>query len=428
VIHNKMLARTAWLLLAACALSSFATSRAAAPAVDLQFTIAVVPDTQNYLDYKNQRSAGYPFDGVEIFYDQMQWIARNVESAGGEIAFVTQVGDVWQHPSEGMDAAHKALGMQADPDSAAVRRMAPDERTRSFEMPAARRGFAMLDGKVPFSVVPGNHDYDAVWQIKSAASTLIHYGGLNNFNEVFGERTDFFRKKPWRVGSFNGGADSATLFNAGGYQFLHLGFEFAPEDDVLAWAESMIRRYPGLPTIVAIHDHLNKQGQRKPSPSTDFKAAHAAHNNAEDLWQKLLSRHPQIFLVVSGHQAGQSRRVDAGAEGGKVWQMLADYQDRDQALRNVRGPNAPALTTGSIGLGDGWLRLLDFDLTGTVPRLQVRTYSTYFKARASELPNYAAWYKPREQPGMTDEAFLAEEEFSIELDDFVQRFGQPRRR
>jgi hypothetical protein len=61
-----------------------------------------------------------------------------------------------------------------------------------------------------------------------------------------------------------------------------------------------------------------------------------------------------------------------------------------------------------------------------VPRLQVRTYSTYFKARASELPNYAAWYKPREQPGMTDEAFLAQEEFSIELDDFVQRFGPPR--
>ncbi len=72
MIRNTMLARRTWLLLAASALSSFATGWAAAPAVDLKFTIAVIPDTQNYLDYRNQRSAGYPFDGVEIFYDQMQ--------------------------------------------------------------------------------------------------------------------------------------------------------------------------------------------------------------------------------------------------------------------------------------------------------------------------------------------------------------------
>jgi hypothetical protein len=29
-------------------------------------------------------------------------------------------------------------------------------------------------------------------------------------------------------------------------------------------------------------------------------------------------------------------------------------------------------------------------------------------------------------PALTDEDFLAEDEFTIELDDFVQRFGPPR--
>ena len=418
----------AWLALVASALLPVAAAWAANPPVDRQFTIAVVPDTQNYLDFNNQRAAGYPFDGVEIFYEQMAWIARNVTSAGGSIAFVTHVGDVWQHPTEDMDAAHRALGMRSDPDNAAAKRMAPDARTRSFEMPAARRGFAMLDGKVPFAVVPGNHDYDAMWATLPAASTLIHYGGLNNFNEVFGERSAFFRNKSWRVGSFNGGANSATVFSAGGYRFLHLGFEYAPADDVIAWAQAMLRKYSGLPTIVAIHDHLNKQGERKPMAFMDFAAAHVAHNNAEALWQKLLSKHAQIFLVLSGHQAGQSRRVDAGADGGKVWQLLADYQDRDQVLRNVLGPNAPPRAPGAVGLGDGWLRLLDFDFTAAVPRIQVRTYSTYFKAHAGELPNYAAWYRPREQPSLTDEQFLAQEQFTLELDDFLQRFGPPKLR
>lgn len=389
---------------------------AAAPAVDKKFTIAVVPDTQYYLDFSKQRATGFAFDAVEIFYDQMQWLARNVESAGGEIAFVTQVGDVWQHVSEEMDPAHRALGLQAE---AGGRASLADERTRTVEMPAARRGFAMLDGKVPFSVVPGNHDYDAAWQVKDVKPAVSHYGGLSNFNAVFGEQSTFFKGKKWRVGAFNGGADTATVFKAGSYRFLHLGLEFAPADDVVAWAESMLRKYPGMPTIVAIHDHLNKQGQRKPSPAADFTAAHPGHNSAEALWQKLLSRHAQIFLVVSGHQAGQSRRVDAGADGGKVWQLLADYQDRNQVLKQVVAPN----TRAAGGVGDGWLRLLEFDFSGAIPRMHVRTYSTFFKAFSSELPNYSAWYKSTEHPEMSDADFLAEDDFTIELDDWVRRFG-----
>jgi hypothetical protein len=427
MIRKAKIVHAAWLALAAGALSPVAPGWAATTA-DRQFTLAVVPDTQNYVDFNNQRASGYPFDAAEIFYEQMAYIARNVQSAGGEIAFVTHVGDVWQHPTDGMDPAHRDLGLQSDLDSPAVRAMAPDERTRSVEMAAARRGFGLIDGKVPFSVVPGNHDYDALWAVGPASAPVFHYGGLNNFNEVFGARSKLFRNKPWRVSAYNGGADSATVFSAGGYRFLHLGFEYAPPDDVIAWAESVIRRHRGLPTIVTIHDHLDKRGQRKPYSFMDFKAAHPEHNDSEDLWQKLLSRHPQIFLVLSGHQAGQSRRVDAGADAGKVWQLLADYQDRDQALRNVLGLDAQAKVPRGIGLGDGWMRLLEFDFSGAMPRMRVRTYSTYFKAHAGELPSYAAWYRPKEQPDLSDEAFLAEEEFTIELDDFVQRFGPPGRR
>jgi hypothetical protein len=39
-----------------------------------------------------------------------------------------------------------------------------------------------------------------------------------------------------------------------------------------------------------------------------------------------------------------------------------------------------------------------------------------------------AWYKAREKPALADEDFLAEDEFTIELDDFVQRFGPPKAR
>src|SRR3546814_9034694 len=88
----------------------------------------------------------------------------------------------------------------------------------------------------------------------------------------------FFKGKPWYVGAFNGGADSAQIFEAGGYRFLHIGLEMAPEDDVIAWAEGLLRKYPGLPTIISIHDHLNVASERKAIPadrkSTRLNSSH----------------------------------------------------------------------------------------------------------------------------------------------------------
>lgn len=428
-------------VLAVCLLLSTLAGAGAASADDGRFTIAVIPDTQNYVDYKHQRAAGFPIDAAEMLFDQVDFIARNLESEGGEIAFVTHVGDVWEHATGGIDAAHLALGLKEDSESTVVGYFTPDPRALTVEARAADLAFRKLAGRVPLSVVPGNHDYDSFWadtrfiaggrdpndpSRQVSPYGMVHYGGLNNFNSVFGERSALFADRPWRVGSYNGGADSATVFEAAGYRFLHLGLEFAPSDDVLQWAADMIRRYPGLPTIVSIHDHLNNRGERKPNPAIDMKAVHPEHNDPEDLWRKFLSRHRQVFLVLSGHQHAQSRRVDAGAAGGKVWQMMADYQHRNQVLRHVVGdgklPDGPL---GGAELGDGWMRLLNFDLTGSNARLQVRTYSTHFKTYASDLPDYARWYRAAEHPELSDADFLAEDEFTIELDDFYLRFGRP---
>jgi hypothetical protein len=198
--------------------------------------------------------------------------------------------------------------------------------------------------------------------------------------------------------------------------------KMAPADDVLAWASGIIARHKGLPTIVTIHDHLNPAGERAPIPYVDFKAVHPGHNNPDDLWAKFLSREDQIFLVLSGHQNGQSRRVDANAEGHQVVQLLSDYQDRTQALRAFD----PDRKMRSHGLGDGWMRLMRFDLAASTPIVRVRTYSTYFHAYANELPTYAAWYRPAEQQNLTDAAFLDQEDFTVELTDFRSRFAAAR--
>lgn len=412
-----------------------AQERADAPHPD-RFTIAVIPDTQFYADFLHQTEAGFPFDAREMLYDQMAFIARNARSQGGDIAFATMVGDVWEHPSERMDAAHRARGFAHipnvildDPD------LAPDPRTRTVEMPIARRAFEILSGKLPFSVVPGNHDYDANWSDARFPPApdprnpgdhplpfgMLAYGGLTNFTSVFGADTPFFEGRDWYVASYHGGVDSAQVFAAGGYRFLHLGLEMAPTDDVIAWAERVIAAHPGQPTIVSIHDHLNRAGERKPLASVDFKAVDAARNNPQDLWDKFITRNDRIFLVLSGHQYGQSRRTDVNAHGHKVYQILADYQDRHQTFLTA----APARAQEHVGIGDGWMRLMQFDLFGPKPNIRVRTYSTHYKSTADRLPTYAAFYKAAEKPKLDDAGFLAKDEFTIPLDDFRARFGLP---
>ena len=69
---------------------------------------------------------------------------------------------------------------------------------------------------------------------------------------------------------------------------------------------------------------------------------------------------------------------------------------------------------------------MHFEMGGAVPAIHVSTYSTYYKTRSVDAPSYAAWYKPQEKPAVTDGAFHAQDDFTIELTDFRARFGKPR--
>jgi hypothetical protein len=303
----------------------------------------------------------------------------------------------------------------------------------------ARAGYAKLaDAGIPFGVAPGNHDYDAMWsdsrsppvadprQIDWTAQTLglLHVGGLDNFRSVFGAESGFFAGKPWYVSHRDGGTSSAQTFAAGGYTFLHLAIEMAFGEAVLAWASEVIAAHPGLPTIVTTHDYLNVNGERRANPIVDLAAADPEDRDAEALWNELIREHDQIFLVLCGHHHGVATRVDANDAGHSVIQLLADYQDRGQT--SLEADVALTRLGRPVGIGDGWLRLLTFDTRPETPTLRVRTYSPHYAAFAEEHPHYADWYKARERPDLEDDAFVAMDAFSLPLEDFRARFGDPR--
>ncbi|MGY0611263.1 MULTISPECIES: hypothetical protein [unclassified Luteimonas] len=391
------------------------------------FTVAVIPDTQNYADYRHQKWSGFPFDGIEQYYGQMQYIAANARSNGGDIVFATHVGDLWQHYSEWMDPEHEARGFKWKPNllGSDVAR-SPKVHVRGYEIPAVAQGFGLIQGRLPFSVVPGNHDYDALWTDPAQPSSVDpetgkvtngvrHVGGLSGYKTVFSDQSVFFKDQPWYVGSHDDGADSAQVFAAGGCRFLHIGLQYHAPDSALEWAADIIAQHPGLPTIVTTHDYLDRNGERNVRSNPQNSVLDPEDNSPEMIWDGFISRHDQVFMVLSGHIGGQGYSVDRNRNGREVHQVMADYQSRGQTIKDAGG-------TGS--LGDGWMRLLDFDLDGPQPQVRVRTYSTHYGKHAHEIPEYASWYKSREgQAQVVDADFLARDEFIIPLADFKQRFS-----
>ncbi len=75
-----------------------------------------------------------------------------------------------------------------------------------------------------------------------------------------------------------------------------------------------------------------------------------------------------------------------------------------------------------VGLGDGWLRLMTFDMSEATPSTHVRTYSSHYRSYSTDTAGYAGWYREHERPRLTDDQFMEADDFTIDLSDFNERF------
>jgi hypothetical protein len=260
-------------------------------------TLVALPDTQYY-------SCG-PLCGSDpaIFAGQTQWIMD--QASGKRIGFVAHLGDIVEFGD--------ALAYEWENAGAAMGLLEP---------PFAP-GYP--DG-MPYSLAVGNHD---------------QLFGTVRFNETFG--VDRFAGRDYYGGHYGPNNNNHfALFGADGLDFIVVSMEYAvsPDPGVLAWADELLSTYSGRRAIILAH-YLIDTGD--PAP---FGA------QGEAIYQALMN-HPNLFLMLSGHVAGEGRRADA-AHHQTVHTLLADYQNR---------PNG----------GDGWLRIVE--LNPAEDSVAVKTYS-----------------------------------------------------
>ena len=336
-----------WKLGGAVALLTLLGAASASADANNQFTIAVIPDTQNYCDIASPQPASSHIYQGEMRYLTNQMTAQN-------IVFVTHMGDVVQHGDLYDDEWRHAK--------------------RAMDILAA--------AGLPFAMTPGNHDYDNY----SHPTGNRPLKGANKWNQYFGPNSSYFSGKSWFGGAFSdpasSGVSSYQTFNAGGKTFLHISLEMEASDSTLAWATGVITNHSGMPTLVSTHEYLSYQNDANGVAMRlqDGYMSGEANNQAQAVWDKFISQNDQIFLVLCGHNwsstvngvsDGENLRVDNNAFGHPVYQVLNDYQGN-----TFDSNGTPGIFTG----GAGWLRLMTFDT-------QDRTI--HFKTYSSELNEYA---------------------------------------
>ena len=279
------------------------------------FTLAVLPDTQFYCDTRLKLSAKWGNGDLRrYFFAQTKWVRDNQKRLN--IAFLVHEGDI----------------VQAD---------APEEWA------IAKKAMSVLDGKVPYCMCLGNHDMG----FEKADNK---YGGNIGVNRTTHFNTYFPREKFAERAEFGGTFppdrhdNSWYHFEEAGMKFLIVALECKPRDEVLDWANKVVSKHPDHRIIVLTHAYMTA------SKSRNTGGMKAKGNIGEQIWQKFVRKHKNIFMVLCGHHAGEAVLTSAGDHGNKVHQVLSDYQH---------------LNNG----GESWLRYMVFKPGAN--KISIHTYN-----------------------------------------------------
>ncbi len=333
---HVLLGGVALAALLAWAALTLAPTRAAeppAPPAVKPFTVALLPDPQGYTEFYPKR-----------FTQQTQWLVDHRRERN--IVFVSMLGDIvqnfskrkneWRAATQAMNLLHK----DGDPAKEVL---------------------------IPYGMAIGNHDYDRKQWIRGtkkanivlgAKTWLKHFGPIRFRDKGFGwyGGDDLGFRHEGAVGV---GLNTYQYFRGGGRTFLHICLELGGPEGGIAWIESLLamEKHRQMPTIISTHAYMDGAGTKL---SKDRMWRRDVGNTGQAIWERLFSKHRQIFMVVCGHTGIQQYLVEKNAFGQDVHTIMVCY-------------TAKRIPGDKHRNGAGWMNLLEFQ--PAQKRIHFRTYS-----------------------------------------------------
>jgi len=289
---------------------------------DYAYSFAVIPDPQIVTENdvtKGETNLSKMFD----------WIIANKDSK--KIQYVFNLGDITQNNND----AEWTL--------------------------AAEQHARLTEAGIAYSAVRGNHDLCWYGKTQGAAD---YYD--DEYTAYMG--TDAYRAQFGGFYSEDNISNSWRTFEVGSVKYLMITMDYGPSDAVLNWASDIIYQHPDRNVIITTHAYLYRDGTTLDDGDNTPPSTTGGKNDGDDIWEKLVSKHENIVLVMSGHDPSENIVVNksTGDNGNVVTSMLIDAQDAEK-------------DEGSMAM----VALLHFSEDGK--NIQVEYYSTakekYFKSQ-----------------------------------------------
>lgn len=259
------------------------------------YSFAIVGDTQSsvYADWSSNNA------GNRITAYIYDYIVSNKDTKN--IKYVFGVGDI----TEKNNAASANAG-------------------GNTEWSIAQTEIAKLDSAgIPYSLVPGDHD-------KTFGTGNVY--DYTNYNTALGG--DGFSLSGRITGRYDQSGENEysscyTInnyyinFEVGETEYMLLALEVNPGDGIIAWANSVIAENPERRVIITTHAYLHSSGDPLTADLVD------SHDGVgKRLWEELVSLHPNVLMVISGHVPTENLVVSQqkGVYGNTVTQILVNSQ------------------------------------------------------------------------------------------------------
>ena len=287
---------------------------------DVAYSFAFVGDTQ-YI------TCGDYYLGTKKLNQVYQYIADTADERKLEHVFV--LGDMTD------------LGYKNDGNLASGYYTTP--LTKEWEI--VSEAISKLNGVVPYSIVRGNHDdymMDDYFNVPAYKNQFNGCGGF--YSDSNAKWTDISGVSKSREGDNSGAwvywsaktgrhtetvANSWKTVNVQGTDYLFITIDFNPTDNVLKWVDDTLKNFPDHKAIITTHSYLNGSGEVISSDSGS--TMYLFGNPGTVLWDEVLSKHENVFMIVSGHTGGvaPTYSYNTGVHGNEVLQVLVDPQEYD---------------------------------------------------------------------------------------------------
>ena len=154
------------------------------------------------------------------------------------------------------------------------------DKNSTAEWNLAKANILKLNNKVPYSLARGNHDGSANFN-----STFMNTG----YKEMLGGTYNAKLENSWQE------------LIVGDLKYLIITLDYGPDDSVLNWASKIIEAHPKHNVIITTHAYLFRDGTTLDANDVCPPSTSGGVNNGDHIWEKLVSKHENIVLVLSGH-------------------------------------------------------------------------------------------------------------------------------